>query len=944
MAGKTAILSVRIISDSDRGVNGLQRTARAVGVLEKSAKRGGASLRGMAAATPRILALGTAIISLGSALIVSVGHLSAFMAALAPLGGLFLGLPGIIAGAGLAIGVLVMAMKDAGKHLGDLGPKFGAIQKHVSAEFWQRAAAPIRSLALSVLPTLDRALTNSGRILGTAFASSADAAKSTLAKVLAPALSNINVGFANAAKGAAPFTRAILNLTAAGTTILPRLGTAIANVAARFDRWVSGAAADGRLTKWINDGVTAFRDLGSLLGGLGRIMGKLFVGLSTGGTLGTMAKNLHAVADAMGSVKGQAAMATVMRGAQNVMAAWGTVIRGALPGIASLGNSLRSLGPVLTAVSKQAGPVLTPVLKALGGVIAALAPHMTKLVNVVGPALASAFSVLGPVLGKIAAQLGPIIVQLGTGLASVVTALAPKLAGVGTAFAGLLAAIRPLLAIVLPVLVPALKILGTIFLTAVKGAIEGVTQVIRGVTQILSGLVTFIKGVFTGNWKMAWEGLKTVAAGVFNAIVGAIKTWLNVTIVGIFRGGLLKLATMWKGGLTPLKNIAANVWAGIRGFFSRGINGAKSVVTGGLSGIRNYFSAQLNRLRFIAGAVWSAIRLVFSRNIAAARAVVTTGVRLIRTVFSAQIGALRAIASRVWAAVRGFFSRGIAGARAVVSAGARLIRTVFSAQIGALRGIASRVWAAVRGLFSRGTAAARAVVTSGMSAVRAVFTRAMSAVRGAASAAWSAIRGVFSRGVSSVRGSASNGMSAVRGIFTRAMSAIRTATSNGIGRVVSIVRDLPGRIKRAVGGLVSNFEGMGRDMMRGLANGISGAGGRVSDMVIKTVKKSVDWAKKWLGIASPSKVFADIGRDTGRGFVVGLEGMHRKTAVAMAGLVEPPKVPELAPRSSSTARASARYGGTVVNVTVNGAVDPMSTARQIKDILRAHDVVTGSAA
>ena len=899
MAGKTAILSVRIISDSDRGVNGLQRTARAVGVLEKSAKRGGASLRGMAAATPRILALGTAILSLGSALIVSAGHVAAFASALAPLGGLFLGLPGIIAGAAVGIAVVAMAMKDAGDHLGDLGPKFSAIQKHVSGSFWEQAAAPIRALALSVLPTLDRALTNSGHILGTAFASSANTAKATLDKVLGPALSNINIGLHHAAQGAAPFVRAILNLTAAGTSVLPRLGKALADVATRFDKWVSSAAADGRLTTWINNGVTALRDLGSLLGGLGRILGNLFSGLSTGGTLGTMAKNLHAVADAMGSVKGQAAMQTVMRGAQNVMAAWGTVIKGALPGLTSLFNSLKSLGPVLSAVSKQAGPVLSAAFKALGGVISALAPHAAKLVNVLGPALAKALGVIGPVLGKIAAQLGPIIVQLGTGLASVVTALAPKLASVGSAFAGLLGAVRPLLGIILPVLVPALKILGGIFLTAVKGAIEGVTQVIRGVTQILSGLVTFIKGVFTGNWSMAWEGLKTVAVGIFNTIVGAIKTWLNVTIVGIFRGGLLKLAGLWKGGLSGLRNIASSAWAAIRGFFMRGINGAKSVVTGGLSAIRNYFTAQLNRLRFIAGAVWAGIRIVFTRGINAAKSVVTGGLRLIRSYFTAQMNAVRAVASRVWSAVRGFFTRGINGAKSVVTGGLRLIRAGFTAQMNAVRTVVSR--------------------------------------------AWSAIKSFFTRGISGIKSAASNGMSAVKSIFSRAMTSVRSAVRGGMSKVVEIVKGLPGRIKRAIGGLVSNFEGMGKDMMRGLANGIKNAGGRVSDMVIKTVKKAVDWAKKWLGIKSPSKVFADIGRDTGRGFVVGLERMHKKSAVAMAGLVAPPSVPDLTPRTTSSSRAAAARGGTVVHITVNGAVDPVSTARQIKDLLRAEAVISGQA-
>lgn len=637
MAGKTAILSVRIISDSDRGVAGLTRTAAAVGVLDKAASKGGASLRGMAAATPRILALATAIITLGSAALVSIGHISAFITALAPLGGLVLGLPGMLAGAIAGIAVLAMAFRDAGKHLGDLGPKFAAIQAHVSGSFWEQAAAPIRSLALSILPALDRALTKSGSILGTAFASSAGAAKAALGTVLAPALANINTGFRNASGAAAPFTRALINLTAAGTEVLPRLGTALAGVGKRFDAWITAASDDGRLVGWINGGITALGQLGSLLGSLGGILGGLFKGLSTGGTLGTMAASLREVSAAMNSVKGQAVLGQIMGAAGNVIA-------GITPGVRALAGSLTALGPTITAVSQQIGPVLNPVLTALGGIIRQMAPHVTTLVNALGPALAAAFGALGKTLPGIAAQLGPIVATLGTGLAQVITALAPKLAAIGTAFGKLLAAIRPLLAIVMPVLVPALKFLGGILLTAVKGAIDGVTQVIKGFTQILSGLITFFKGVFTGNWKMAWSGLKTIAAGIFNAIVGAVKTWLNVTIMGIFRGGLLKLTGLWKGGWSGLKSAASAGWNAIKAFFTRGINGIKSVFSNGVRFLLNIFAKQMRAISSTAGAVMSTIGRVIGAGIARVRGFFSAGFAAIRGVVTKAFGAIRTAA------------------------------------------------------------------------------------------------------------------------------------------------------------------------------------------------------------------------------------------------------------------------------------------------------------
>ena len=51
--------------------------------------------------------------------------------------------------------------------------------------------------------------------------------------------------------------------------------------------------------------------------------------------------------------------------------------------------------------------------------------------------------------------------------------------------------------------------------------------------NILGGIIEFITGVFTGDWEKAWEGVKKIFKGIWNAIVMIIESAINLIIKGI---------------------------------------------------------------------------------------------------------------------------------------------------------------------------------------------------------------------------------------------------------------------------------------------------------------------------------------------------------------------------------------------------------------------------
>lgn len=61
-------------------------------------------------------------------------------------------------------------------------------------------------------------------------------------------------------------------------------------------------------------------------------------------------------------------------------------------------------------------------------------------------------------------------------------------------------------------------------------ALGVISDVAKGIIKALGGIIDFIVGVFTGDWKKAWEGIKTVFSGIGDSIAGIFKGVVNLII------------------------------------------------------------------------------------------------------------------------------------------------------------------------------------------------------------------------------------------------------------------------------------------------------------------------------------------------------------------------------------------------------------------------------
>lgn len=83
------------------------------------------------------------------------------------------------------------------------------------------------------------------------------------------------------------------------------------------------------------------------------------------------------------------------------------------------------------------------------------------------------------------------------------------------------------------VLKPLATFLAGTFVKVFETASLSVKTIIGGLKNIFTGLLDFITGVFTGNWRKAWEGVKSIFKGVFDSLWGIVKYPLNLVIAGI---------------------------------------------------------------------------------------------------------------------------------------------------------------------------------------------------------------------------------------------------------------------------------------------------------------------------------------------------------------------------------------------------------------------------
>jgi hypothetical protein len=164
-----------------------------------------------------------------------------------------------------------------------------------------------------------------------------------------------------------------------------------------------------------------------------------------------------------------------------------------------------------------------------------------------------------------------------------------------------------------------------------------------------------------------------------------------------------------------------------------------------------------------------------------------------------------------------------------------------------------------------------AIIRPAFEMIKSIITAVMRAIKGDWSGAWEALKQAASKGVEMIVAAAKLLGELLKGAMKLAWELAQKAFDAGKDLVVEAAKKLPGLILQALGKLGDLLLEAGKDIVRGLAKGISGAIDLVKDAASSLAKKLPGWVKSVLGIKSPSTVFAEIGVDIVRGLAVGID-------------------------------------------------------------------------
>lgn len=584
------------------------------------------------------------------------------------------------------------------------------------------------------------------------------------------------------------------------------------------------------------------------------------------------------------------------------------------------------------AVIQQKNAAVTENLKAKLGTI--FLPMMTKVQQVIANQVLPAVERLIPKLAEFGAKISAFTKTAG--FAAIMEKVKSALSTIGT----VLGVVVPLIGKFIGWLVN--NQAGVSAFAVSLGVLVGSYKALQAVQAVLAagGIVKFITTVIKST------RLWAAAQAILNVALSANPIGIIIIAIAALVAGIIYAYKHSE----KFRAIVTAAWNGIKAVAVAVFNFVKNIIVGAFNAYVNSAQAAGQKMRAVVTAAWNGIKALASS--------IWNGVKN--------------VISTVWNAIKSTVSNAINSVRSTVTSRMASVKSAMTNAWNAVKHATSAVWSAIKSAVSNAINSVRSAVSSRMSAIKSTISSAWNSVKSLTSSAWNAIRSAVTNAINSVRSAVSSRISAIRSTISSGWSAVRSATSsawnaiksvvsNAISNLISKVRSISGSVRSALSNAGSLLVSAGRQLIQGLINGVGSMAGALIDKAKGIVSDAVAGAKNLLGIHSPSKVFAEIGKNIGLGLVVGLDKSERKVIKGFSDLsagVTKAFDAELVVSSrgatfdsiDSRLNASLNGNGLVqgggdtynIEVKVPATADPVQTGKEIVKAIKAYSGAGGN--
>lgn len=514
------------------------------------------------------------------------------------------------------------------------------------------------------------------------------------------------------------------------------------------------------------------------------------------------------------------------------------------------------------------------------------------------------------------AQFMQALTNIKNGFMSLWTTSKPAISAIGTAFSAVFGVIKNVVVAVMPIITGILKVGWTLIQALIVSVWNNIKGVITGALNVIMGVIKVFSGIFTGDFKLMWEGVKQIFKGAFQFLWNLVQLWFVGKIFGIFKLGF---------GL--IKGIVSSSLGGVRGTFTvvlKAIWGfVKSIFTNIWTFIKFIFG---NVLKFTK-AVWTMIKLAVTNPVKLililVRATFTTLSKVVRAIFTGLSKVVKAIwtglknavvktAKLLYTLVRNNFQLLRKAVSTIVSALSKAVRATFTFLKNAVVKTIQVLSSTVRAVFSTMSKVLRAIASGLSKAVRATFNALKNAVIKTIKILYTTLRAIFTTLRKIVTGIVKGLKDAVTGNFRGLKdNAIKLITKtkdgivNGFKGMYNAGKSWIGKLKNFIGDSVSGFKKVASKVGKGVANGaIAGLNGMIdginslSDKIMKKklIKKKIPKLSTGTGLSPQVKTDSNgllkrgtkaIVNDKGLGNARGTNG-HKELIYRKGGKIERP--------------------------------------------------------
>lgn len=385
-------------------------------------------------------------------------------------------------------------------------------------------------------------------------------------------------------------------------------------------------------------------------------------------------------------------------------------------------------------------------------------------------------------------------------------------------------------------------------------------------------------GLIIANWDkigpivaQVWEGIKTKASETWTAITEGVTAFIE-GFKAAWEAIPEFFSNLWTGiteGITTAfdgaKEAIATVWDGIKTAVVEKVTGIKDGIMQALEPITGNIKNIWNGIKTATQAAWDIVKNL----------VIGAGLIILQTITGDFKGAVDS-AKQIWENLK------------------QATQTLWTA----IKDIIKNAIEAASTVISTVTAKIKEAITTAWNNVKETTTSVWNSIKEAIKQAWDNIKESVKTSIENVKTAIKDGFDQAKQNISTAVENIKKTVSDGFKNVLTTIkntlRELPGTIKTAFTNainaaisFITQAVQVGRDLINGFIRGIKEMASNLASAAREAVGNAITAAKKKLGVASPSKVFKEIGFYTVKGFAVGLTDNAKMAANAMNKVIDP---------------------------------------------------------